>query len=617
MDDMNMAQGLVDFSDGENRRIDGALPVEISSSQSRVVGKVASPPQRESTSEQFHFWIPRGTLVEKTQIVRTESQIDNRIIQFYAIVDEVYRQSRKRSIGEEFDTFDGDVNYEPEFGAEGVTFATASILRTQPPRLTPPLEQSSVVLGAQAEARLAYGADEIDNPLPIGLVKNGGNVVAGPGVIDLDYLLGVNGGHMNVNGVAGRGTKSSFLLFTIYMLLQAVRRRAQERPSDPDPLMVVPIVLNVKGYDLFFIDRWNRRYQSEEDQRDWQALGIPDPGPFQNTVFYAPQMRGAAIAVPTGRDGEVRPYSWSLANIIERGLLPYLFAEEDTADANFSALVLDIEAWLTEERTQNDSTITRALRNGERCPRTFQELLTWITGQASQREDGRELQGHHAGTWGKLRRRLLKLVLEGDGVLRRNDQVGNPLDLAARETRDPVVVDLNALSRTPVLQRFVVATILRQLVDERTGPNAIRGLVYLIALDELNRFAPHGSHDPITELIETVAAEMRSQGIILLGAQQQASKVSNKVIENTGIRVLGRSGSLELAQPIWRFLSDSARRKAADLTVREKMIIQDNFREPMHVRIPFPPWAMRRGEAAPTLAQGQGTTDADEEISTY
>jgi DNA helicase HerA-like ATPase len=123
-------------------------------------------------------------------------------------------------------------------------------------------------------------------------------------------------------------------------------------------------------------------------------------------------------------------------------------------------------------------------------------------------------------------------------------------------------------------------------------------LVYLVALDELNRFAPKGARDPITELIENVAAERRSQGIILLGAQQQASRVSDKVVENAGIRVLGHSGSLELAQPIWRSLSDSARRKAAALRVEEKLIIQDNFREPMQVRVPFPTWAMRKGEAA-------------------
>ncbi len=137
------------------------------------------------------------------------------------------------------------------------------------------------------------------------------------------------------------------------------------------------------------------------------------------------------------------------------------------------------------------------------------------------------------------------------------------------------------------------------MVEERTGTNATPGLVYVVALDELNFFAPRGSKDAITKLIETVAAKMRSRGIILLGAQQQASKVSETVIENASIRVLGRSGSLELSQPIWKSLSQSAKRKATELTPAEKMIFQGN--EPMYVRVPNPPWAMNPDEAVGTL----------------
>ncbi len=61
--------------------------------------------------------------------------------------------------------------------------------------------------------------------------------------------------------------------------------------------------------------------------------------------------------------------------------------------------------------------------------------------------------------------------------------------------------------------------------------------------------------------------------------------------------MLGRSGSLELSHPVWRALSPSARSKATALPIDEKLILQDSFRAPMHVRVPFPPWAMRREEA--------------------
>ena len=509
-------------------------------------------------------------------------------------------------MGEEYDTFHGDVSYQPPFAAEGVTYAAVSILRTQPPVLTPPMEQSAVYLGGAAEARLAYGADLVERPLAVGLIKNGGSVVAGPGEIDLDYLLGTNGGHMNVNGAAGRGTKSSFLLHVNYLLLHEARRQQLAATSDQRRLRVVPIILNVKGYDLFHLDRCSSRYHPEQHRPDWEALGVEKPEPFQHVAFYAAQQPGSDLAVPTGRPEGVKPYSWTLANVVERALLPYLFAEVDADDANFSVLVHDIENWLTEEKRMRTGTVTLSLRQGQ--PSTFDGLLEWVNSQASLKDEDRELKNHHNATWKKLHRRLLKLLYESGGVLRRSDQQGHPLKLDKADTSDPVVVDLAALAGKPELQRFVVATILRQLVEARTGANAVQGLIYLVTLDELNRFAPRGAKDSITRLIETVAAEMRSQGIILLGAQQQASKVSQKVIENAALRVLGCSGSLELAHPIWNFLSASAKRKAASLDLSEKLVIQDNFREPMHLRVPFPAWAMNPQEAVQPPVK---TTSAD------
>jgi uncharacterized protein len=577
-------------------------------SDSRIcIGKVAAPPRLEATSEQFHFWFPEGALVEKTQLVTVESETAGRAVTFYAMVDEVRRQSGRNSMGHEVNEADGDLRYEPPFAGEGFSYATASILRTEPPTLAPPRERSDVLLGEAEDARKAFGADTVENPLTVGVIKNGGDKTAGPGVIDLDYLLGQNGGHLNVNGAAGRGTKSSFLLTVIFQLLAEARRRAAERPSDPGPLMIVPIILNVKNYDLFYIDCASRRYDAEKHLADWQAIGVSDPRPFERVTFYAPQMPGGSAAVATGRDG-VRPYSWGLADVVERGLLAYLFADEDTSNDNFSALLLDLEAWLTDEKIENDGAITRSLSRRGGVPQTFDDLLTWLRDPANQAS----VPGHHAGTWGKLRRRFIKLVLEGNGVLRRYDQRGNPLSVALSTTSDPVVIDLNALARTPSLQRFVVATVFRQLIEARTGARAVRGLRYVVALDELNRFAPRGSRDPVTRLIESVAAEMRSQGVILLGAEQQASKVSETVIENAAIRALGCSGSLELTQPVWRFLSDGARRKAASLPVTEKLVIQDNFREPMQVRVPFPAWAMRREEAA-LQAGGEDFSDIIDE----
>lgn len=561
------------------------------SASKQCIGRVGAPPQQEATSDSFCFWIPPDVLVEQTQIVTCESVIAGQTYTFYAIVDEVRRQSRKRNMGHEVDESDGDVTYEPPFKSDGFTYAVASILKTQV--LTPPQERSEVCLADAEGASIAYGADEIAHPLQVGLIKNGVNVVAGPGSIDLDYLLGVNGGHMNVNGSPGRGTKSSFLLVMIWLLLLEAHLQQVERPSDPNRLRIVPIILNVKNFDLFYIDHRSTAFRQERHIADWKSLGVEQPEPFKNVAFYTAQQAQNALPVQTGRNQGVKPYSWSLRDVIAKALFSYLFAEEDANDGNFGALVLDIESWLTQE----DANGNRTLRSNENQPTTFQALLDWVNTQIRLADGERTLHNHHFSTWKKLYRRLLKLVHESQGVLRRNDQQGNPLNVVKEDTSDPIVVDLNALAGVPEMQRFVVATIFRQLVDARTGSHAISGLVYVVVLDELNRFAPRGAHDPITRLIETVAAEMRSQGIILLGAQQQASKVSEKVVESAAIRVLGRTGTLELNTSIWQLLSSSAKRKAANLSLDEKLLIQDNFREPMHVRVPFPAWAMNKREA--------------------
>lgn len=555
-----------------------------------LVGRVASPAGAEATSETFTFWVPDDVLVEKTQLVCAESTYNGRTLRVYGIVDEVFRQSRRQSIAEERDRHDGRLDARPPLESMGITYARARTLATDPAFLTPPREESPVYLATEEEARFAYGVPEMGRPLAIGRLKNGGEAFAGRAYIDLDYLLGANGGHLNVNGIAGVGTKSSFLTFLVYALLDYCRRTVDRDPDAADRLGIVPVILNVKNYDLMWLDQRNRHFEAKHEA-DWAALAL-EARPFTGVRFFAPQQRGSAAAIPIGREG-VQPYSWSLIDLVTEGLFPYLFSEEDREDDNFAALVQDIEGLLLDEVVTQGG-VERRFR-ADAPVRTFQELLRWVQEQAPLKEGKRILHGHAWGTWQKLVRRLRKLLQDGAGILRDEEQ-GTPLRVPAAADA-PIVIDINGLGEAS-LQRFVVAALFKQLLDVRTGPQAEQSPIYVIVLDELNRFAPRGATDAITRLIERVVAEMRSQGIILLGAQQQASLVSPKVIENCAIRVLGRSGALELAQPVWAFLSPGARRRAETLGPEEKLVYQVNFREPMYVRVPFPAWAMRRGEVA-------------------
>jgi uncharacterized protein len=75
---------------------------------------------------------------------------------------------------------------------------------------------------------------------------------------------------------------------------------------------------------------------------------------------------------------------------------------------------------------------------------------------------------------------------------------------------------------------------------------------------------------------------------------------------------LGRSGSMEMNRDIWKFLSESARRKAAAVHPSEKLLVQDSFREPMLVKIPMPPWALNPHEARPDTSGSRVRDEFDE-----
>jgi hypothetical protein len=441
----------------------------------------------------------------------------------------------------------------------------------------------------------------MDKPLRVGMLRNGGTPFAGPATIDLGYLLGENGGHLNANGIAGLGAKTSFILHVNYLLLHEAARHIKSLGiSHPERLQIVPVIFNVKGHDLFFIDHWGKRWEEKKAEAlpEWRDyLGVSDPTPFQGVKFYAPQVKAQETAANVGRnDDEVKPYSWSLSDIIEQRLFKFLFSEEDIYDANFGGLVGELEERLTDESSGAPQLNTQG---GDTA--NFAKLLHWF------RDNRTTFVESAPGTRGKLLRRLKYIVQEGDGVLRREDGKGHPLIIPNTSAAGPVVIDLFEIRLTPSLQRFVVAAVFQQLIQNRSGTKAIEGLRYLVTLDELNRFAPKAGSDPITQMIEVVAGEMRSQGVILLGAQQQASLVKPRVFENAAIKAVGRSGSLELAAEVWKFLGPTGRNQAEQAQAEEKLLIQPSFRRPMLAKIPYPPWALKKEDAASLYARGDAS----------
>ena len=64
------------------------------------------------------------------------------------------------------------------------------------------------------------------------------------------------------------------------------------------------------------------------------------------------------------------------------------------------------------------------------------------------------------------------------------------------------------------------------------------------------------------------------------------------------LRMLGRTGSLELEQTVWKSVPPAFRRLVTGLRNEEKVVLTPSARQPMIIRMPCPAWAMNQEDVA-------------------
>jgi hypothetical protein len=315
--------------------------------------------------------------------------------------------------------------------------------------------------------------------------------------------------------------------------------------------------------------------------------------PFTETVFYSYPTREGSIK--TGLPAGTEKYSWGLKDVIEWGVEKYLFSVETRSHELMQGVLEDAFQYITKGAIGAPSGRTLDSSSGIK---NFQQLTEWMIKATVKSEDD-EIhylikRQHDRSTIKATARRLNNILAGARGVLEIDGASGTPPQVTHNKTRDPIVIDIDGLESAP--QRFVVASVIERIKQHREE-HAERRQRYIVVLDELNRFAPRGSSDEVSKLFQHVAAQLRSQGVILFGAQQKASSISPLVWENAATKALGRTGAVELATDMWRqALPAVTRSRAANLGPGEKIIIQDTFNYPMLANIPFTPWATRRDE---------------------
>jgi DNA helicase HerA-like ATPase len=158
------------------------------------------------------------------------------------------------------------------------------------------------------------------------------------------------------------------------------------------------------------------------------------------------------------------------------------------------------------------------------------------------------------------------------------------------------VIDVHNLPEKA--KNFVVSAILYLIYQKKEEEQDLNK--YFFVIDELNKYAPANADTPIKDVLIDISERGRSLGIILIGAQQTASLVENRILSNCAIKVLGRSDSFEISKSYYSFLNEALKKRAIILKPGNMILSQPDCPLPIVIRFPYPSWATRKEEVDKT-----------------
>jgi uncharacterized protein len=495
---------------------------------------------------------------------------------------------RARHEGAQFDT-DVFLVQRGVLPVETAVAAEVVATRFEPELFVPPLPGLQACRARGADRDRAMYFDQMTRRVAAGLSRDGE-----PIYLDLDFLDGTRGAHVNISGISGVATKTTYALFLVYALFHSDSLGAYRTNTKA-------IVFNVKGEDLMWLDKPNARL-TDDARTDYERLDLP-VGPFDSVGLWAPPKeeqakKGFAMPDVEGRSDGVRAYYWTLREFVRERYLRFLFAEAEDERSQIADLVARVENALDHELTDDPENEASLVYKGPNDDVTVIEHLDALIDLVLDRLDaddhlwrGRVSEATVAAFQRRLdagRARIRHLIWGRQA----DDPKAHRIDWEADQV---TVIDIHTLPDRA--KRFVTGVMIKRLFEhkERMGR---REPLHFLVLDELNRYVPRDGSSPIKEVLLDVAERGRSLGIILIGAEQTASEVERRVIANSSFRVVGRLDAAEAARSEYGFLPAITRARAGILKPGSMILLQPHIPVPIQLRFPFPCWATRAEEAA-------------------
>src|SRR6266699_3982009 len=234
------------------------------------IGRTSATEREAITSDRFTFWLSDDVIVNPFDIMAVEqmNQPGQASSRTYGLVTTLeHRTDAPNHLANYISSNFGRLDEEPNSIRQGTTVASAHVLNNSADIYMPVPSERLVYFAQPEDIQQALGTDLLlkerkHDAIPAGLIKmsNGAAAVA---YLDRQYVLGPESAHVNVSGISGLATKTSYAMF----LLQSILQTAQDKEN------ISVIILNVKQADLLHVDEPGLEL-SPKQREIWGSMGL-------------------------------------------------------------------------------------------------------------------------------------------------------------------------------------------------------------------------------------------------------------------------------------------------------------------------------------------------------
>ncbi|AGX42910.1 ATP-binding protein [Clostridium saccharobutylicum] len=478
------------------------------------IGRVSATEKNPTSNDEFIFWLDDQAEVKPFDIIKAENNIGKKKSISYAIVKDIYHLTDSAGHLSNYISSDfGDLECEPMTKRIGVTYATASVISNTKDVYMPLKDNTPIYFAEKDEVKEALGLSEIKNPIPAGFIE-GTNDISVPIALNKEFLIGPEGAHLNISGISGLATKTSYAMF----LMQAIQQKTDDTAI---------IVLNVKGADLLRLDQDNIKLTQQQID-SWEKSGL-ECKPFDNVKYYYPYRSNLeSYYANTSLEKESLERQRD-EKIIKNFIYTYTKHKSD----------LDLLFSNVDDPTYTmESIMNFIVESSEFSNLTWSDFKEKLGDYCKAGEKNRKGNDITVQSWRKFKRLLNKSVnnqifQEAKSTNQDKNQCYLSDEIKQINSNEVLVVDIAKLEEQ--LQYLVFGDVLKSVYELKLGetdreeesiPKQI-----IIFVDELNKYAGSSTpkNSPILRYLLEITERGRSEGIILFSAEQFKSDIHDRI----------------------------------------------------------------------------------------